>query len=120
MSRPVASIATFAWTLATWSTIEAGPVTLTVSGVTTAGLTSRPLGVGPWTTLTGMPVRVLIGSSVTRTSGGSQLTTWNRGSTDSTLTGTNAGAPFGSTSLRSTVARKLSDDARAPGSEIDR
>ena len=60
-----------------------------------------------------MPVRVLIGSSVTRTLGGSQLTTWNRGSTDSTLTGTNVGRRIRIDTGRSTVARKLSVEARA-------
>jgi len=110
-------MATSARAEVTWSMTEAGPRTVTVSGVTTIGPTSSLDGVGPVTmlTLTGLS---RTGSRRIWTLGGSQLRTVKRGSTDSTLTGTIVGPPCGLTSFRSTVAWKLSGDARAVGSPI--
>ncbi len=96
---------------------DAGPLTVTVAGVTTAGRTWSLSGIGPVTTLT-LTTLSLSGSSRIWTLGGSQLRTVNRGSTDSTLMGTTVGPTFGSTSFRSIVARKLSGVARAVGSLI--
>ena len=64
-SRPLGSMTTSARTSMTRSTTEAGPQIDTVPGVTTLGRTSRPSGVGPWMTRTGIPLRILSGSSVT-------------------------------------------------------
>ena len=56
MSMPLGSMTTSARTSTTRSTTEARPRTGHRLGVTIAGRTSSPVGVGPWTTRTGIPV----------------------------------------------------------------
>ena len=103
----------------TRSTTDSGPRTETVSGTTTAGRTSRPSGVGLVMTSTGIPDRVFIGSSVTWT-GAARRSRLEPRIDRNDLTGTVVGPASGSTFARSTVAWKLSVDAIALGSLIER
>ena len=104
------SIASVIWTSArahtTCATIDAAPDAVTSVGATVVGPTSRPDGVGPWSTFTGTCTVTSL-SSWTVAKAGSKLRTRTRPSGESTSIRTLATSPVGGTSLRSTVARNV-------------
>src|SRR4051812_33308248 len=104
--NPPGWITTVARAATTASTTDAGPVTLTDSGVTVVAPTSVPSGGAPRSTVTGTD-RVLMSSSWTVITSGSTLITRIRSSVALTMTGADWGPAPGSIRLRSTLATNV-------------